>query len=68
MWRERLDMRLDLDVGAEFVADRRLEFRGDGVSAADRHGSVELDVDADGEALADLLGDDVMRQIGRAHV
>ncbi len=55
-----LYMRVDLDRLAELLADRLLEIGGDRMRAPMRHAAVELEIERDGEALADQLRDDVM--------
>src|SRR6266404_6344160 len=57
---QRLDVGVDLDVLAEFLADVPLQFMGDGVGCGERHIAVNLEIDADGELAAEIVHGDVV--------
>ena len=57
---QRLDMGIDFDVRAEFVADLVLQRVGDVVRRRQRHVAVDFEVDADGQLAAEVVHRDVM--------
>ena len=57
---QRLDMGIDLDVVAEFLADVPFEFLGDVVGCGERHFAVHFEVDADGELAAEIVHGDMV--------
>ena len=57
---QRLDMGVDLDVLAEFLADVPLQLLGDVVGGVQRHLAVDFEVDADGELAAEIVHGDMV--------
>ena len=57
---QRLDMGLDLDRGAEFLAERRFEPVGDVVGGAERKPAVDLEIERDRELAADVVHGDMV--------
>ncbi len=57
---QRLDMALDLDVGAELASESRFEPRGDLMRIAKRHAAVHLDIETDRRAAVEFLHGHVM--------
>ncbi len=57
---QRFDMGVDLNVLAELVADVPLQLMGDGVGVVERHLAVDLEVEADGEFLAEVVHGDMV--------
>ena len=67
---QRLDVGLDLDVGAEFLAQRRFQPVGDVVRAAERQLAVDLEIERHRQLAADVVHGDVMhgeRLVARDH-
>ena len=67
---QRLDMGLDLDVGPELLAQRRLQPVGDLVRAAEREPAVDLEIERDRQPAADRMHGDMMhreRAVARDH-
>jgi hypothetical protein len=62
---ERLDVRFDFRVGAEFGPDRHFEFRGKAEDRKQAHPAVYLDVESNRQALANVLHRDMVCR-GRA--
>ena len=64
---QRLDVGIDFDVLAEFLADVPFKLVGDGVGCGERHIAVDLEIDADGQLAAEIVhGDVVDRETGIA--
>ena len=59
---QRLDVGLDLDLGAELVAQRRLQPVGDIVRRAERELALDLEIERDGTLAADVVHGDVMHR------
>ena len=57
---QRLDMGLDLDLGAELLAQRRFQPVGDVVRAAKRQLAVDLEIERHRQLAADVVHGDVM--------
>src|SRR6202047_1365959 len=57
---QRLDMGVDFDVLAEFVADVPLELLGDVVGGGEVHVPVDFEVDADGQLAAEIVYGDMV--------
>ena len=57
---QRLDMDVDLDVGAELLLDAALQRVGDVVGGVELHLAVDLEVDADDQLAAEVVHRDVV--------